>query len=227
MRRILTALAAASILVLTSACGGSGAKSASDDELHELLADTAAAWKKAETFDFAISSDKVPAGIDALKSATGTANRQPAFQGTVQATVMGSSLDTSVIAVGDDVWMQLFGSAYIPLDPKRYGLPNPSEVIDGYTNAIAATEDLHEDDPIRADGKELRVVTGKIPGAAIHEFLPNADADGTFTATYHFNADGILVDSVIEGPFYAGHSVTYTIRVTPQAEPVTISPPPQ
>lgn len=228
MRTLLTVLAAACIFGLTSACGGSdGEKSASEDELHKLLAETAATWRNAQTFDFAISTDRLPAGIDALKSATGTANRQPAFEGTVQATVMGSSLDSSVIAVGDEVWMQLFGSAYIPLDPEQYGLPDPTKVIDGYTAAVAATEDLKEADRIRSNGKQVRVITGAIPGAAIHTFLPNADADGTFTATYHFSADGTLVDAVIDGPFYAGHTVSYTIRVAPRAEPVTISPPPQ
>lgn len=227
MRRILTALAAASVLVLTSACGGTGGSSASQGELHQLLTDTTTAWAKVETFDVDISTDKLPARIDALKSASGTANRQPAFEGTVQATVMGSSLTTSVIAISDDVWMQLFGSAYIPMDPVQYGLPDPTKVIDGYAAAIAATEDIEEGDRIRSDGKELRVVTGTIPGSAIHAFIPTADSDEDFAVTYHFTAAGELVDATLDGPFYSGHTVTYTIRLTPQAEPVTISPPPQ
>jgi hypothetical protein len=227
MRRILTALAAASILVVTSACGDGddGGTPGTAGELHQLLAETASTLQDASTFDIGISTDKVPEGIDALKSASGTANRQPAFKGTVHIGHSGSTFDSDVVAVDSKVWLRLFGSSYLQINPEQYGLPDPTKVVDGFTDAIAATRDLKEGHRIRDAGKVVRVITGTIAGSAIHAFIPSADADGTFKVAYHFTDDGILHSAVVTGPFYVGHTVTYTLRMTPVEKSVSISPP--
>ena len=77
------------------------------------------------------------------------------------------------------------------------------------------------------DGADvLSTITGTLPGTAVADLLVIGDHTGTFTVTYGLSdPGGDLRSVVLKGPFYAGSTSTYTLRVQRLAQPVAITRP--
>lgn len=226
VRRFLALFATLGVLLAASACGADDGEDsgASPAELRALLSSAHQRLDAAAAFTVSVSASHVPDDINVLKSARGRANRSPAFSGTLRLSRTGSIIDAKVVAVDAKVWATLYGTTF-EVRPAQYGAPDPARIVEGFLSVLAATHDLHEEHAVRESANVLRVVTGVVSGSVVHRFVPSAEASGRFAVTYRFAHDGTLQDAVVKGPFYAGHTVSYTFGVTPLDSPVTIRQP--
>lgn len=114
-------------------------------------------------------------------------------------------------------------------DPESLGAPDPAGLLDpdtGVATILERTEDLAEDGRSRDGEDVLTTITGTLPGEVVAEFLPTADATGTFQVRYRLTEDDELRDATMAGPFYEGSDdVTYRLQLTASDEPVTVTAP--
>lgn len=218
------------LLGFLAGCGGDESEaSASPDELATLLADTRADLEDAESLDVGISTARLPDGVSGLLSASGVANRTPAFKGSGTISYRGASIDSEVVAIGDKVYANPFGG-WMELDVERYNFPNPATLFgaegDGILSILTSTEGLEEGERERSGDVILRQISGTVPGEIIATFIPTANAKVDYDVRYEFTDKDELEDVSISGPFYGGSRfVTYTVRLQALDSPATIEPP--
>lgn len=202
-----------------SACGG--------DPTHgrtprQALAAAQKQLDKTSGIDFSISTDDLPEGITSLQSATGTLTRSPeAFQGTLTVPVMGVTAKIPVTAVGGKVWAKLpFTSSYQAIDPTKYGVPDPTSLIEprtGISSLLPAAQGVKLGKSVRGgeDNKQiLSTYTGTLPGSTVAKILPSAT--GSFRATYVIDDSSKLSEASITGRFNGADQPanTYTVKIT-------------
>ena len=222
-------LLAISAISLTACSGGSEKKAPPVPPAQQL----AAARDKLESspaVTFTLAADGLPGKAVGVSGAKGTGTfTPPAFKGTLNATVAGVTGTVDVIAVDQDVFMKFFTPGYNKIDPKTYGAPNPAQLFNkqtGVTSLIARTTNLAQG-PQQRDGSEvLDTFTGKLPGSAVADLLVIGDRNGTYDVTYGVTDSGKELRTVVlKGPFYAGSTSTYTLRLTSLGQPVAITRP--
>lgn len=215
-RTLVAALLAATVLALAG-CGGSGGDSLSPED---ALAEAKKHLDDTSGVHFALATDDLPSGVEALKKADGTLTRAPAFKGTITVPVLGVEADVDVVAVDGKVYAKLpFTAGFQEIDPADYGVPDPATLLDpddGISSLLDATEDVKKGDSVRGGEDNKQVLTeyaGTLPGDAVDKVLPGATGD--FDATYTIDDDGELSKAVITGRFNgADHDPnTYTVTV--------------
>ncbi len=190
----------------------------------------------APALDISLATQELPTGVNGLLSATGrgfqgASTDEAAFTGEVNVTAAGTSVAAEVVAVDGIVYAKTgLTPVFLTLDPATLGAPNPSTLLgaegEGLATILTETQDLADGGESREGRDVLTTITGTLPGSVIAEFLPTADADGSFPVTYRLTEDDTLADAEISGPFYPGGAdVTYTVQLTANDDDSEITKP--
>ncbi|MEH3034839.1 MAG: LppX_LprAFG lipoprotein [Aeromicrobium erythreum] len=229
-RPVLAVLALAVSLTLAG-CTGDDAPKQSTAGLEKRLAAAQKAIDDAPSLKVSLSTDELPAGVSGLRTATGVGTHAPAFQGKVTVVTGGASLGAEVVATDGKVWAKTgFSPVFLSINPRTLKAPDPADLVgtkgEGLATVLTETRSLEQGKRSR-DGKDvLTSIRGRLGGSVVKKYLDTADAAGTFRASYRLDDDDVLRDATITGPFYEGSpDVTYTIRLTPSQQDVTIDPP--
>ena len=221
---------AVAALVALAGCTGGGDDRAPEPPPAERLAAARAALEKSPAVSFTLVSEGLPGKAVGVSGAKGTGLfRPPSFKGTLNATVGGVTGTVEIIAVEQDVYMKFFTPGYNKIDPKTYGAPNPAQLFNtqtGVTSLVDRTTGLAAGGRAREGSDVLDTFTGKVPGAAVADLFVIGDRTGTFDITYGVTETGDELRTVVlEGPFYAGSTATYNLRLQSLPRAVAISRP--
>ena len=223
------AIAAIAALSLVG-CSSAGDAPVKEGSPSEQLAAARANLEKSPAVTFTLDATGLPSKAIGVSAAKGTGLfTPPSFEGTLNATIAGVTGTVDVIAVEQDTYMKFFTPGYNKIDPAVYGAPNPAQLFNketGITSLIAKTESLAKGDKVRDGSDVLLSFTGKVPGAAVADLFVIGDRAGTFDVTYGVTQSGQELRTVLlEGPFYAGSTSTYSLRLKSLAQPVAITRP--
>jgi lipoprotein LprG len=228
---VLVALVA--FVVGLSGCTGGGSPrptGTTEETPAQRLAATRAELEASPAVDFELTSAGLPGKAVGVSGAKGTGLfKPPSFKGTLDATINGVTGTVEVIAVEQDVYLKLFTPGYNKVDPSDYGAPNPAQLFNpqtGITSLIPKTTDPAKGQQKRDGAAVLDTITGTVPGSAVADLFVIGDRNATFDITYGITRDGAdLRTVVLNGPFYAGTTSTYTLRLKALAQAVAITRP--
>lgn len=232
--RSRTALAAASGLLLAlvlTACGGSsGGGHAISSDPATALAAAKKNFDAASSVHLTMATGSKPTKGDAVLGADGTLTHQPAFKGSVKATLAGIQADVPIIAVDGKVYAQLpFSKGYSVIDPAEYNAPDPATFADStsgisglLTKLAGATKSGQ-----KRDGKQIvTTFTGTLPGSLVAPIIPSAKASGTYRTEVGIDGDGRIATLRVTGGFFpADGDVTYDLSFDDYGKDVTITKP--
>ena len=226
---LLAAAGLVSTLAL-AACSGGTDQAAAELPPAEQLAAARTVLEKSPAVSFTLESAGLPGKAVGVSGAKGTGLfTPPSFQGTLNASIKGVTGTVEVVAVEQDVYMKFFTPTFNKIDPATYGAPNPAQLFNkdtGITALITRTQSPTKASTVRDGADVLNTFTGKLPGDAVADLLVVGDRKGTFDVTYGVTQTGKeLRNVVIKGPFYAGATSTYTLRLTSLAKAVAITRP--
>ncbi|MGA9714202.1 MAG: LppX_LprAFG lipoprotein [Aeromicrobium sp.] len=237
--RHVIVLALTLVALVAAGCSGEDSTEQGGDDTAAIQARLQAAHQAitdAKGLIISLKTTELPSGVTGLLSASGRGYQgatrdDAAFTGDVTVVTGGGSLTAEVVAVAGKVYAKTsLTPVFLAIDPATLKAPDPASLLgakgDGLPIILTKTDDVAEKGKSR-DGKTvLTTVTGTIPGAVIQDFLPTADAEGTFKVTYRLTDDDILTDANITGPFYAdGSDVTYAIVLDPTDDATEITKP--
>lgn len=210
-------LAVAALPLLLAGCSSDDtpvSEGKSPEEVMQLVKTT---FDQTSGVSLSLSTDDLPDGVSAIKSATGVGTHAPAFDGSLTVVLSGTDFEVPIIAVDGHVYAQIpLTPGWSDVDPAEYGAPDPAGLMDpetGFSSLLPATVDLEEGDSVRGgeDNKEvLTEYTGTVPGDVVSNVIPSASGD--FDVTYTISADGELREAVLTGVFYPDtEAMTYTL----------------
>ncbi|WP_353951458.1 LppX_LprAFG lipoprotein [Knoellia sp. S7-12] len=229
-RRALLAGVAAASLVLLGGCSGGGEPAAEADPKAELAA-AKKVFDEAKFVGLTLSSKDVPQTKNGVTGALGTgaiSATEPKFKGTVTATIKGVGGSAEVITIGDAAYMKFFTPTYNPADLADLGAPNPSNFFDpaeGISQLLVETGNPTAGDKIRDGATVLQQYKGTLPGSRIKSLFNLGDGAGEFTVTYGIAEGDKLQLAEVTGPFFAGSTSTYTLRLKNYGAAVEITRP--
>lgn len=229
-RRALLAGAAAVTLGVLTACSG-GAEPEAEADPRTALAEAKKAFDGAKYVGLTLSSTNVPRTENGVTGATGTgeiSTTEPKFKGSVTATINGVSGSAEVITIGDAAYMKFFTPGYNPTDLAELGAPNPSDFFDpakGISQLLVDTANPTAGTKVRDGAAVLQQYSGTLPGARIQELFNLGDGAGTFEVTYGITEDDRLQLAEMTGPFFAGTTSTFTLRLKDYGTAVEITRP--
>jgi lipoprotein LprG len=211
-------------LLAVTACSGS---TASGESLADRLQAAKRSVDHAKYIGFTLSSEDLPGGVTAVKSAKGTGTHAPAFTGTIQI-VRGLTFSAALRAVGGKVYAQLPFVGWTTIDPATYGAPDPAVLMGrqhGLSSLLTETEHPRNEGSERSGSAVLTKIGGTLPASDVRGLFGSA-GQSDFTVTYALTSTDALQSVLITGPFYAGHAdTTYSIVLDLSAAPVTVTPP--
>lgn len=229
-RALTTAIAGAAAVLALAGCTDDGGGESSDD-LDTRLEAARAALDEAASIDLQLTTDALPDGVEGLLEAVGAGNHDPAFDGviTVKSNAFGT-FDAKVVALDGDVYAELpFSAGYAPVDPDRFGAPDPAALLaadGGVSEWLTSATDLSDGGETREGEQVLSTVTGTLPGESVARLIPSADASADFDAEFRLDDDDRLQGASITGPFYPeGGDVTYDLSAEPSEDDVEITAP--
>lgn len=197
-------------------------------EAKQILDDTAGV-------ELDLNTEDLPEGVDGVRRATGYANHQPAFEGTITAGLTllgGNEVDIPVVAVDDEVHAKIPPlPVYQEVDPDDYGVPDPAALLSpdqGVSSLLVATTDLEQGEQVRGGENNDEVFTeytGKLPAEAVAGVIPSASGDD-FDVTYTIADNGELREAVITGSFYPDADTnTYQLKLSGYGTEKTVTAP--
>lgn len=227
------AFAAPAGLLLTLACvacTGASDRPAVEPAPAEQLASAATRLEKSPSVSFTLESTGLPKAAVGVSGAEGTGRFEPpSFKGTLNATVNGVTGAVDVVAVEQDVYMKFFTPGYNKIDPAAYGAPNPAKLFHpdtGITSLVDKTAAPVKGERVREGAEVLTTIRGTVPGAAVADLFVIGERTGTFAVTYGITEAGRELRTVVlQGPFYAGSTSTYRLRLKELESPVEIARP--
>lgn len=229
-RRALLATSVTVVAVVLTGCSGGEEPEAEVDPTAALAA-AKKTFDEAKFVGLTLSSKNVPQTENGVTGAIGTGEispTEPKFKGTVTATIKGVAGSAEVVTIGDAAYMKFFTPGYNPTDLADLGAPNPSNFFDpasGISALLVATGSPVAGEKVRDGAAVLQQFSGTLPGARIKELLNLGDGKSTFTATYGI-AEGDRLQLVdLTGPFFAGTTSTFTLRLKDYGTPVEITRP--
>jgi lipoprotein LprG len=227
-RHLIPVLVAAALVI--AGCTGSSDDKADPDKLQSRLTAAKKSLDSAETIDFSLATKKLPSGVTGLQSAKGKGNHSPAFDGKITVNTGGTSLDADVIAVDGKVYAKTsFAPVFLTIDPASLKAPDPASLLaadTGITQILVKTQKLTDGGKSRDGEDVLTTIKGTLPGSVVKDIIPSAAADKSFTVTYRLDAEDVLRDATLKGPFYPkGGAVTYTVTLKTSDAAETIEPP--
>jgi lipoprotein LprG len=229
-RRALLGSSLTVAVVLLTGCSGGGAAEAEVDPAADLAA-AKKTFDEAKFVGLTLSSKNVPKTENGVTGAIGTGEisaTEPKFKGTVTATIKGVTGSADVVTIGDAAYMKFFTPGYNPTDLADLGAPNPSNFFDPATGISALLVDTGSPvagEKVRDGAAVLQQYSGTLPGARIKELLNLGDGTSTFTVTYGIAQGDRLQLAEMTGPFFAGATSTFTLRLKNYGTPVEITRP--
>lgn len=233
----LPALLVALGLMLASlaACSGSEDPVSKDKTPEQVMAEAKQIIDDTEGLELDLNTEDLPDGVDGVRRATGYANHQPAFDGTITAALSllgGNEVDIPVVAVDGSVYAKIPPlPVYREVDPDDYGVPDPAVLLSpdqGVSSLLVATTDLEQGEEVRGgenNDEVLTEYTGKLPAEAVSQVIPSASGDD-FDVTYTIASDGELREAVITGQFYPDADPnTYQLRLSDYGTDKTVTAP--
>lgn len=225
---LLVAILAVLLLGALSACGG--------DEEDAGQTPTEAMEQAKKNFDesssvhLALSTKSTPTAGNGVLGANGTVTRAPAFKGDVKVLLSGITATVPVTSVDGKVFAKLpLTTRYAEINPAEYGAPDPADFGDpdtGLSALLTQMEDLEEGDSTRRGDLVLTSYTGTVPGAAVKEVIPSADAEQSYETTVGLDEDGFARTVRVTGTFFSGSDdVTYDVEFDRYGEDVEITAP--
>ena len=225
-----TALALVPLAVVAGAAGCSRTPEAAPPD--RALSTAKQRLDEASTVHVELTSQGVPKGKNGVTAAKGdgiVSATQPKFEGEVTATIQGNNGAVRIIAIGEKTWMSFFTEEYNPIDLSELGAPNPSGFFvpeKGLSRLLTETTGVSAGEAKRQGDTVLQTYFGTLPGAPVDDLLGLGDGKGTFQVTYGIDqASGELRTADISGPFWAGSTSTYTVKLSDYGKPVTIETP--
>ena len=229
-RRALLAGAATVVAVLLTGCSG-GAEPAATMNPKDELAAAKKTFDEAKFVGLTLSSKDVPQTENGVTGAVGTgaiSATEPKFKGSVTATIKGVSGSAEVITIGDEAYMKFFTPTYNPADLADLGAPNPSNFFHpdkGISSLLVKTGSPAVGEKIRDGAAVLQQYSGTLPGAEIKKLLNLGDGTSEFQVTYGIAEGDKLQLATMTGPFFAGTTSTYTLRLKNYGTAVEITRP--
>ncbi|CAN7293292.1 LppX_LprAFG lipoprotein [Knoellia sp. LjRoot47] len=231
-RALLTrsATVAAVGLALLTGCSGGGEPKATVDPKAALTA-AKASFDGAKFVGLQLTSKDVPKTENGVTGALGTGEisaTEPKFKGSVTATIKGVAGSADVITIGDAAYMKFFTPGYNPTDLAELGAPNPSNFFDpakGISKLLVDTVDPKAGKEVRDGAAVLQQYTGTLPGSRIKELFNLGDGTGTFDVTYGIAEGDRLQLAEMKGPFFAGTTSVFTLRLKSYGTAVEITRP--
>lgn len=210
-------LAVAALPLLLGSCSSDDTPVSEGKSPEEVMQLAKTTFDQTSGVSLSLSTDDLPDGVSAIKSATGIGTHAPAFEGSLTVVLSGTDFEVPIIAVDGDVYAQIpLTPGWSNVDPAEYGAPDPAGLMSpetGFSSLLPATVDLEEGGSVRGgeDNKEvLTEYTGTVPGDVVSNVIPSASGD--FDATYTISADGELREAVLTGVFYPDtEAMTYTL----------------
>ena len=217
-RFALVCLTAGASVLLVAGCSGQTESVSKDRTPDQVMAESKQILDDTAGVELTLSTSDLPDDVDGVVDASGYANHQPAFDGTIKAALSvlgGSEVDIPVVAVDDKVYAKLpLTPGYRDIDPDDYGVPDPGQLLSpdtGVSSLLVASTDLTEGDAVRGgdDNDEvLTEYTGSLPADAVSAVIPSASGD--FDVTFTVADSGELREAVITGQFYPEPAATNT-----------------
>lgn len=166
-----------------------------------------------------LTTPELPDGVVGIAEASGMVTHAPAFDGTIDLVLAGSTFTVPVVAVDGEVYATLPGTTgFQKVDPADYGAPDPAALIapeTGFSSLLPATTEVAKGESVRggADNDEvLTTFTGSVPGDAMKNVIPSSVGDD-FDATYLISEAGELRSATFVGQFYPDSAdMTYTVE---------------
>ncbi|MEO6019281.1 MAG: LppX_LprAFG lipoprotein [Knoellia sp.] len=229
-RRALLAGSVTVAVAMLVGCSGGGSPEAKADPKTSFPA-AKKVFDEAKFVGLTLSSKDVPKTENGVTGAIGTgviSATEPKFKGNVTATIKGVSGSAEVITIGDAAYMKFFTPTYNPADLADLGAPNPSNFFDtnkGISQMLVETANPKAGDKVRDGATVLQQFSGTLPGARIKDLFNLGDGTSEFTVTYGIAEGDKLQLAVMTGPFFAGTTSTYTLRLKNYGTPVEITRP--
>jgi len=200
------------------------------EDLQSRLDNAKQSLDEAASIPFTMSTDELPSGAPGLLNADGVGTHDPAFEGEIQVSTIGTSVTADLISVDGMVYAKTgFVPDYLPVEPSDYGAPDPAAFFDretGVSSFLTSTADLTSGEETRQGEEVLTTISGAIPGDKVQSLIPSADGDADFDVEYRLNDDDVLRGADITGPFYPdAEDVTYSLTLEPSDQVVEITPP--
>lgn len=211
-----TALTLAAAALLLGGCSGDDGSS-SGESPEEVMAQAKTTLDDTSGVTISLTTDDLPEGVTAIKTATGVGTHDPAFDGSFTVVLSGTEFNVPIVAVDGIVYAQIpLTPGWSDVDPEDYGAPDPAQLMStdaGLSSLLTSTEDLEAGESVRGgenNDEVLTEYTGTVPGDAVSHVIPGASGD--FDATYTVTDDGELREAVLTGVFYPGTDpMTYTV----------------
>ncbi|KGN37959.1 LppX_LprAFG lipoprotein [Knoellia subterranea] len=229
-RRALLAGSLSLAAVLLTGCGG-GDEPAATMNPKEDLAAAKKVFDEAKFVGLQLSSKDVPQTENGVTGALGTGEisaTEPKFKGSVTATIKGVSGAAEVITIGDAAYMKFFTPTYNPTNLADLGAPNPSNFFHpdkGISSLLTETMNPGVGEKVRDGATVLQQYSGTLPGARIKDLLNLGDGTSEFQVTYGIAEGNKLQLATLTGPFFAGTTSTYTLRLKDYGKTVDITRP--
>lgn len=229
-RALLTGASAAASLVLLVGCSG-GDEPATKVDAKTDLAAAKKAFDNAKFVGLQLSSKDVPKTENGVTGAVGTGEisaTEPKFKGNVTATIKGVGGSAEVITIGDAAYMKFFTPTFNPANLADLGAPNPSDFFNpakGISQLLVETGNPVAGAKVRDGATVLQQYSGTLPGSRIESLFNLGDGKGEFTVTYGIAEGGKLQLAELKGPFFAGTTSTYTLRLKNYGTAVEIARP--
>ncbi|RBY84881.1 LppX_LprAFG lipoprotein [Blastococcus sp. TF02A-30] len=202
-----------------------------EESATELLERAKQALDDAETLHFVLDSEGAPDTGTELVGGEGDVARPASFEGTLQVTALGSTIDLDVVSVDGTVYAMLpFTSEFSVIDPAQFGFGDPGELLDpetGISQLLAEAERAELGEERRVDGEVVREVTADLPGDLVEQILTSEDPSRPVQARISVATEsGELRRVELTGPFFeAGTDATYVLELSDFGADVEISAP--
>ncbi len=185
----------------------------------------------AQFVTLSLTSKNVPPGVNGVTAATGIgeiSSTEPRFKGSITGTVQGIAGTVDLISIGATAYMKFFTPDYVKTNLADLNAPNPSVFFNpdkGVSTLLTEVQDPKSADPIRSGDEVLDRFTGTLPGAQIQSLFMLGDGTGSYSVTFGITAKNELRTATMTGPFFAGATSTFTLRLTGYGTPADITKP--
>ncbi|MGH3744632.1 MAG: LppX_LprAFG lipoprotein [Mycobacteriales bacterium] len=213
------------VAATVAACGSSGSATP-----QSLLTKAKQKVDSTSALHFAIGSKNVSGNGTNITGGSGDIARPDAIRGTFQVSLAGFHVSVKIVAAHGKFYAEApFQTSYQPTDPSKYGIGDPSQLIDpdkGLSSLLANIQDPKSDGQTRISGELLDKVTGDVPGTKIPAALPDSVPSKPVQVSALINPKSHEVRQfILTGPLTSPTNSTFTVTLTNYGEPVHIDLP--
>jgi lipoprotein LprG len=230
-RRASSLLAFALVASLfVSGCGSDAKKKADAPSPSTVMATAKKKFDDASSVHIALSTSSTPSSGNGVLGADGDITHDPAFKGTVKVVISGLTATVPITSVGGKVYAKLpLQTKFSVINPSEYSAPDPADFADpqnGLSGLLTNIQGLKKGAQKRSGGTILTTYTGSLPGAAVKQIIPSANAKQTYTTVVGVDTKGYAKTVKVTGTFFSGSDdVTYDVKFDGYGKGVKISAP--